>query len=167
MFFHLLRGRIQHSKGLEAVRSRKPLYMLHDLLSLGNFARNGRGLGLRASGSSNGRRICRVWEAGHGSQSSAEPVVFYVRVLQQIFYYAKGSAEPSCRTPKGFGSRGPSFEDQLFFLPSRPLTENVQLLMWISFTRLGLEGEAPQAKPPKLRWYARDPAQNQSQEPCP
>ena len=23
-----------------------------------------------------------------------------VRVLQQVFYYVKGSAEPSCRTPK-------------------------------------------------------------------
>ena len=68
----------------------------------------------------------QVWRAGLGSQSSAEPLGFCVRVFQQVFYYANGSAEPSCRTPKalqnsgeGFGA-GPSFEDWPFFLPISP-----------------------------------------------
>ena len=51
-----------------------------------------------------GRRICVVWHAGFGSQSSGEPLGFCVRVLQHVFYYAQGSVEPSCRTPKALQS---------------------------------------------------------------
>ena len=55
--------------------------------------------------------------------SSAEPLVFCVSVLQQVFYYAKCFAEPSCRTPKvlqnsegGLGARARLFRTG-FFLP--------------------------------------------------
>ena len=61
-----------------------------------------------------------VWKVWLVTQSSAEPLGFCVRVLQQGFYYAKGSAEPSCRTPKvlqNSGGVGSPFEDWLFFLP--------------------------------------------------
>ena len=46
-----------------------------------------------------GRRICRS-EKLLGSQSSAEPLGFCVRVLLQVFYYANPSEEPCNRTPK-------------------------------------------------------------------
>ena len=61
----------------------------------------------------------RSWKAGLGSRSSAEPLGFCVRVLQQVFYYGNPSAEPSCRpqskifktvkqvTQKGEHSRAP------------------------------------------------------------
>ena len=45
------------------------------------------------------RRICRVWEAGLGSQSSAEPLGFCRTLVQLTFHYVKPSAEP-CRTQK-------------------------------------------------------------------
>ena len=71
----------------------------------------------------------RKWEkdlqglkAWLGSQSSAEPLGFYVRVLQQA-YYAKGSTEPSCTTPKvlqnslgGFGPPSPTSKVMDFLL---------------------------------------------------
>ena len=43
-----------------------------------------------------------------------------MRVLQQVFYYAKAAAEPSCRTPKVLQNSGEglaSFEDWLLTLP--------------------------------------------------
>ena len=46
-----------------------------------------------------GRRTCRVCKAGLGSQSSAEPLGFCVRVLQQVFY-VNPSTEPACRAPR-------------------------------------------------------------------
>ena len=72
-----------------------------------------------------GRRICRVCKAGLGPQSSAEPLGFCLRVLQQVSYDAKVCTERSCRNPKvlqysGLGGGGwepgPSFEDWLSFL---------------------------------------------------
>ena len=45
-------------------------------------------------------------ENGLGSQSSAEPLGFCVRVLQQVFYCAKGTSEPSYRTPKVLQNSG-------------------------------------------------------------
>ena len=47
-----------------------------------------------------GRRICRTWEAGLGSPSSAEPLGFCITFLQQAFYHVKRCAEPPCRTSK-------------------------------------------------------------------
>ena len=35
---------------------------------------------------------------GLAPKTSAEPLGFWMRVLQQVFYYANPSAEPSCRT---------------------------------------------------------------------
>ena len=62
-----------------------------------------------------------------GSQSSAQPLGFCARFLQQVFYYADSSAEPSCRIPKvpqnsGGGASGslePSFEDRPFLPKSK------------------------------------------------
>ena len=55
-------------------------------------------------------------EGAKGAFLPAEPLGFCMRVLQGVFYYARGSAEPSCRTPKvlqnsgGVWETGPSFE---------------------------------------------------------
>ena len=56
-----------------------------------------------------------VWKAGFGSRSSAGPLGFCTRILQQAFCYVKPSTETSCTAPKFSrtlgrrGEPGPSF----------------------------------------------------------
>ena len=73
-----------------------------------------------------GAQEASMGEAGSEPQSSAEPSGFCVRVLQQVFYNANPSAEPSWRRALevrqssgggGEGEPGPSFGDELSFLP--------------------------------------------------
>ena len=66
------------------------------------------------------------------SLKPAEPLGFRARVLQQVFYYAKGSGEPSCTElgGGGFGSPGPSFEDWHFSSQLRQI--NVHSVIGVS-----------------------------------
>ena len=82
-----------------------------------------------------GRRICRAWKAGLGSQGSAEPLGFCRTALQQAFYYVKRSAEPSCRTPKVLQNSGEALGAQTRLLRTGFLPPNnrctIDHLRWI------------------------------------